>query len=133
MASIFKQQYTIKDSNGKTIKKKSAYWYIDYKAEGGIRKRVKAFKDKTAIAQLAAKLEKESELAEAGIIDRFKEHRQRPLTEHLRDFETSLIAKGNTEKHARVTVSRVERIFDAASLDYGLISQQAEYKSILVN
>ena len=112
MASIFKQQYTTRDSDGKVIKKKSAYWYVDYKAEDGTRKRVKGFKDKTATAQLAAKLEKEAELEQAGIIDRFKEHRQRPLAEHLRDFETSLIAKGNTEKHAKVTVSRVERIFD---------------------
>jgi len=112
MASIFKQQYTSKDSNGRTIKKKSAYWYVDYKAEDGIRKRVKGFKDKTATAQLAAKLEKESELEQAGIIDRFKEHRQRPLAEHLRDFETSLIAKGSTGKHARVTVARVKSIFD---------------------
>ena len=66
MASIIRQQYTIKDRNGKRIKKKSAYWYIDYKAAGGVRKRVKGFKDKTATAQLAAKLEKEAELAEAG-------------------------------------------------------------------
>ena len=67
MASIFKQQYTTSGKDGKRIKKKSAYWYIDYKATGGTRKRVKGFKDKTATAQLAAKLEKEAELAEAGI------------------------------------------------------------------
>ena len=68
MASIFKQQYTTKVKDPKTgeekrVKKKSVFWYIDYKAVGGIRKRVKAFKDKTATAQLAAKLEKEAEQA----------------------------------------------------------------------
>ena len=66
MSSIFKQQYTTKDQNGKRIKKKSAYWYIDYKAAGGVRKRIKGFKDKTATVQLAAKLEREAELAQAG-------------------------------------------------------------------
>ena len=53
MASIFKQQYTAKDpKTDKRIKKKSACWYIDYKGPDGIRKRVKAFKDKTATTQL---------------------------------------------------------------------------------
>ena len=91
MASIFKQQYTAKEpKTGKRIKKKSACWYIDYKAAGGTRKRVKGFKDKAATAQLAAKLEKEAELAESGIIDRFKEHSKKPLSKHLEDWRQSL-------------------------------------------
>lgn len=65
----------------------------------GIRKRVKAFKDKQATAQLAAKLEKESELAQAGIVKRFAEQRKKPLKEHLQDFRQSLIDRGNTEHH----------------------------------
>jgi len=44
MASIFKQQYTTRDKSGKKVKKKSAYWYIDYKTADGTRKRVKGFK-----------------------------------------------------------------------------------------
>jgi len=111
MASIFKQQYTAKDpKTGKRVKKKSAFWYIDYKAVGGIRKRVKAFKDKTATAQLAAKLEKEAELAESGIVDRFKEHRLKPLSEHLEDFRKSL---GDITKHAKQTENSLSRTFKA--------------------
>ena len=48
MASIFKQQYTTKDKNGKKVKRKSSYWYIDYKSSDGTRKRLKAYKDKQA-------------------------------------------------------------------------------------
>ncbi|MHC4259925.1 MAG: hypothetical protein ACYSTF_05890, partial [Planctomycetota bacterium] len=77
-------------------KKKSAHWYIDYKAADGTRKRVKGFKDKQATAQLAAKLEKESELAQAGIVDRYAEHRKKPLRQHLEDFHQALLAKGDT-------------------------------------
>ena len=99
MASIFRQKYTMKDENGKTIHKHTKHWYIDYKAGGGTRKRIKGFKDKTATAQLAAKLEKESELAEVGLIDKYKEHRKKPLSEHLTDFKASLTNKGSTEKH----------------------------------
>ncbi len=46
MASIFRQRYTVKDKNGKTIRKQSKNWYIDYKTAEGTRKRVKGFKDK---------------------------------------------------------------------------------------
>ncbi|HPS56210.1 MAG TPA: site-specific integrase, partial [Sedimentisphaerales bacterium] len=110
MASIFKQQYTSKDSDGNIIKKKSAYWYIEYKTADGIYKRIKAFKDKAATAQLAAKLEKDSELEQAGIVDRFKEHRQRSLAEHLEDFRKSL---GDTTKHAKQTETAIKKTFEA--------------------
>ena len=114
MASIFKQQYTAKDrKTGKRVKKKSASWYVDYRAAGGIRKRVKGFKDKAATAQLAAKLEREAELAESGIVDRFKEHRTTPLLKHLEDFETALLSDGLTEHHAMTTRKRAEQVIES--------------------
>ena len=118
MASIFKQKYTVAGNNGKRIRKQSQCWYIDYKTAEGTRKRVKAFKDKQATAQLAAKLEKEAELAQAGIIDRFKEHRKRPLAEHLADFTASLINKVTTEKHACLVYNRAKAIIDNCKFLY---------------
>ena len=118
MASIFRQRYTVKDKNGKTIRKQSKNWYIDYKAADGARKRVKAFKDKQATAQLAAKLERESELAQAGIVDKYKEHRKRPLREHLEDFLSSLQAKGNTLEYCNLTYYRAERICNGCKFLY---------------
>jgi len=110
MASIFRQKYTVKDENGKTIRKQSKNWYIDYKAADRTRKRVKGFKDKQATAQLAAKLERESEFAQAGIVDKYKKHRLRPLSEHLEDFRKAL---GDTTKHAKQTVKSVKKVFEA--------------------
>jgi len=101
MASIFRQKYTVTGENGKRIRKQSQYWYIDHKTAEGTRKRVKAFKDKTATVQLAAKLEKEAELAQAGIVDKYKEHCKKSLSQHLSDFRASLINKGTTEKQAQ--------------------------------
>ena len=118
MASVFRQRYTVKDESGKTIRKQSRYWYIDYKTADGTRKRVRAFKDKTATAQLAAKLEKESELAQAGIIDKFKEHRKRPLVEHLNDFKASLTNKGTTEKHACLVYNRAKAVIENCGFVY---------------
>jgi integrase len=111
MASIFRQRYTVEE-NGKRKSRQSKHWYIDYKAIDGTRKRIRGFKDKTATTQLAAKLEKESELAEAGIIDKYKEHRKRPLTEHLDDFKTSLLNKGTTEKHANLVYNRAKAVIE---------------------
>jgi len=118
MASIFRQKYTEKDSSGETICKQSRHWYIDYRAYGGIRKRIKGFKDKVATIQLAAKLEKEAELADSGIIDKYKEHRKRPLSEHLDDFKASLQNKGATEKHANLVFNRAKAVIDSCGFVY---------------
>src|SRR4030042_5634646 len=111
MAGVFKRKYT-KIVDGKRVKKQSLCLYIKYKDADGIERRVKAFKDKIASKQLAAKLEKDSVLAKAGVVDRYKEHRMRPLVEHLADFEQSLSAKGNTTKHTEQVVSRVRKIIE---------------------
>ena len=113
MASIFKQKYTSKDKAGNKITKRTTCYYIDYKAADGTRKRVKGFKDKTATRQLADKLEREAALAEVGIVDKYAEHRGRPLTEHIEDFRQSLLAKSGTAKHVRHTTNSVLRICQA--------------------
>ena len=110
MASILKQSYTVKDKNGKRIRKKSTFWYVDYKTEDGTRKRVKGFKDKAATVQLSAELERNAELAQRGIIDRYAEDRKKPLKQHLGDFHQSLLAKGNTVGHAKQTSTRAGEI-----------------------
>jgi site-specific recombinase XerD len=118
MASIFRQEYTIEGKDGKRVRKQSQYWYIDYKTADGTRKRIKGFRDKTATTQLAAKLEKESELAQAGIIDKYKEHRKKPLSEHLVDFKASLTNKGTTEKHACLVYNRAKAVIENCSFAY---------------
>ena len=118
MASIFKQQYTDKDESGNIVRKQTQNWYIDYKAADGTRKRVKGFKDKAATMQFAAKLERATELAQAGISDRYATHRKKPLAEHLREFKESLLNKSATEKHASLVHNRVKSIVDACHFVY---------------
>ena len=111
MASILKQSYTV-NKNGKRIRKKSAFWYVDYKTAEGTRKRVKGFKDKAATAQLVAELERKAELARTGIIDRYAEDRKKPVKQHLDDFYQSILAKGDTVTHAQLTKYRAEQIIN---------------------
>jgi len=112
MASVFKRKRRVKLPNGKTVIQQSAKWHIKYVDADGIERRATGFKDKTASQQLAAKLEKEAELTRAGVVDRYKEHRTRPLIQHLEDFRQSLLAKGCTAKHADQVTSRARRIVE---------------------
>ena len=114
MASVFRRKYT-KLVDGKKVKKQSKSWYVKYRDAGGIERRVKGYKDKIATQQLAAKLEKEAELAREGIVDRYKEHRKKPLVQHLADFRQSLLDKGDTEDYARLTHNRVKAILTACN------------------
>ena len=112
MASVFKRKYT-KVVDGRRVKKQSKSWYVKYRDAEGIERRVKAYKDKVASQQLAAKLEKEAELENSGVVDRFKVQRQRPLIEHLQEFRQYLLDKGNTKNYARLTHNRVMAVISA--------------------
>jgi len=109
MASIFKRKYT-KVINGKKVKKQSLKYYTRLTDVDGIKRTIPLFRDKTASEQKAAQLQKEIELAKAGVVDRFKEHRKRPLAEHLSDFRQYLFDKGDTQDYAKLTHNRVKAI-----------------------
>lgn len=110
MASVFKRKRKTKDANGRTVIRQSKCWHIKYIDENDIERRIKAFTDKAASKHLASTLEKESALARAGVVDKYKKHRKTPLAEHLNDWKNSLHAKGNTEAYVRLTVSRATKV-----------------------
>ena len=93
MARIFRQAYTI-NRNGKRVTRQSRKWYVEYRDGQSIRRRKPGFTDKQATQQLASDLEKQAAREEAGLVDRFAEHRKQPLTEHVKDWRTALLAKG---------------------------------------
>ncbi len=112
MATVFKRKRKVKLDNGKKVVKQSQKYYTRLTDADGIKRTIPLFRDKTASQQRAAQLQKEIELAKAGVVDRYKEYRKRPLREHLQDFEKSLLAKGNTKKHALQTVQRVKAVIE---------------------
>jgi len=112
MATVFKRKRKVKLADGKTVVRQSLKYYTRLTDADGIKRTIPLFQDKTASQQRAAQLQKEIELAKAGVVDRYKEHRKRPLREHLQDFEKSLLAKGNTKKHALQTVQRVKAVIE---------------------
>jgi integrase len=109
---------------------------VKYKDADGIERRVKGYTDKEATKQMAARLEKEAALANEGVVDRYKDHRLRPLKEHLEDFRRSLLAKGNTVGHADLVFARAKAVVEGCKFPFwGDISasQVAEYLAGLRN
>jgi len=109
MASVFKKKYR-QIINGEKVKKQSQKYYTRLTDNEGIRRTIPLYTDKTASLNKAIQLKKEFERAEEGIIDRYKEHRKRPLEEHLKDFKQYLLDKGDTKDYASLTHNRVKAI-----------------------
>ena len=112
--AVFKRRRKVKLANGKKVVRQSSKWYVKYRDADGIVRCVPGFTDKLASQQLEAKLVKEAERANVGIVDRYKEHRNKPLREHIEDFKTSLLTTGNTKKHALQTVQRVKAVIEGS-------------------
>lgn len=88
----------------------STKWYGQYTDAGGLTKRVPLSEDKTVAQQMLNKLVRQVELEKVGIRDRFAEHRQRPLSEHMADWEGSLRANGRAEEYIKLKMTRVQTI-----------------------
>jgi site-specific recombinase XerD len=105
-----KAEACIVDASGKAILKpgfkrkreKSAKFY------GRVNGRMEALhEDKDVAEQMLARKIREHGMAEQGITDPYREHRKRPLAEHVEDFRKYLLNKGNTQAYVGMTYSRV--------------------------
>jgi len=110
MASVFKPTYTKTDKNGKRVTRKSKKWYVKYRDAEGIVRKIPGYTDKSATQQLAAKLQREAELGQMGIVDPFEKHRKTPLSKHLEDFRQHLRDKNNSDHHVHQLTERTRSI-----------------------
>jgi integrase len=96
------------------IEEESRKWYGEYRDKDNNLQRVPLAVDKKAARQELARLEREAELARAGLADPDRsEQACRPLTEHLEDYRRHLEAKEDCPKHVRQTIACVERTLTA--------------------
>ena len=110
MATIFKQKYTKKNpTTGERETRESKKWYVRYRDEHGKLRTRAGYTDKAMTKQLATRLERDVMLRREGLADPFEEHRERPLTEHLQDFQESLERKERNESYVKMKVSRVRK------------------------
>ena len=113
MASVFKL--------GRDKGKRNTAWYFEYKDHLGKKRMKKGFTDKALTKQLAAKLEHEARQRRLGLIDAEKEElaesRNSAISVHLEDYRKSLVAKENSPKHVKLTLSRVRRIVEGCEFN----------------
>src|SRR5437763_1826367 len=109
MARIFKPTYT---KNGET-RTSSKYW-LEFYVSGRRKPHPLRVRDKNAAKIKAGTILHKAELRQSGAVAPFETHRERPLEDHLRDFETHLEQKDVTDKHRHERVAFV-REFVAAT------------------
>jgi integrase len=123
VGNLFRQQTVIyRTPDGKRCKAgtpgakryivKSKKWYWQ---NHGKREPLSESKE-TARSMLAVKVG-EAERASVGLEDRFREHRDRPLTEHLEEFGRFLAGKGNVAEHVQRTVSQCRAVLAGCQFD----------------
>jgi integrase/recombinase XerD len=114
MATLIRRHYTaIEPKTGRKVRKTARKWYGQYMDAEGVTRRVPLSANRTAAQQMLNAIVRKVEMAKSGIFDPFEEHRKQPLADHLRDWETVLKARGNTDKHVDMKVSRSRKILDA--------------------
>ena len=109
MASVFK----------KGTGRKNEPYQIEYTDHRGKRRRAVGYTDKRLSEQKAAQLEREAQLRRDGLIDPAEEKwakvKSLPIVDHLEAFQKSL--GKNTEKHVKLTMTRVKRIIKHACVE----------------
>ena len=97
-----------------SVRKGGRFWYYRFIDAPGVRHERMGCPDRHETGAMAAASESEAAKVKAGLIDpkalAFRDHESLPLAGHLADFESALLAKGGTRKHASVSRNRAERV-----------------------
>ena len=129
---VFRTSYKTRDGETRKARK----WYIELRDHLRTVRRFPAFTDKRQSEALGQQIERlvnyrvageqpdaalsrwlgqiparmRQRFADIGLLDAERASGGKPLVEHLEDFRQSLLAKGDTDKHAELAVSRIRRI-----------------------
>ncbi len=131
---LFHQTY--RDRNGQ--QRQSRKWYVEFRHDERTR-RLSLFTDRKASEEAARRIEQlialrvvrgvpdagltrfietlpasiRIKLVEFNLLDAHRVAVTKPIDEHLSDFESHLLCRGNTAAHARQTTSRARRLLEA--------------------
>lgn len=100
MASVYRRKYWVTTAAGKRERRTQPHYTIDVKdpATGKLR-HFRGLTDKKASVQEAARIEKELARGSVGLVDPFKEHRGRPLLDHVAEYVADLRGMGRDAKY----------------------------------
>jgi len=108
IGSLYKKSRRI---DGKRVKSKC--WYGSFvDPHTGKRTTKKLYSDKAASRRELDRMVEDAEKKAVGIIDRYAEHRTRPLAEHVSDYMDHCKHVGQSERHRHVKKVDLERLID---------------------
>jgi integrase len=97
---------------------KGKVWYFRFVDADGVKREQRGCPDRRVTEELARAAESEVAKVRAGIVDpksaRHQDEGRRPLDKHVADWHRSLVAKGDTPKHAHMVRSHALRILGLA-------------------
>jgi integrase len=119
MASVFKRGRWV-DAQGRRCAKgapgakwvESRFYTVKLHLPGEQPKFAKGYTDKGASEQLGGKLERAKAQGLEGLVDPYKQHRKRPLAEHIADWIGELRQLGRDEMYIAPCKARLERLAD---------------------
>ena len=118
MASVFKRKHWV-DASGREVAKgtpgarrvESRFYMVQYVLDGRV-KLVKGYTDRQSTEQLAARLERSKAQRAEGLEDPYKQHRGRPLAEHVADWVAELKQLGRDDVHVGQCAFRMGRLIE---------------------
>lgn len=111
MASLYRPSYTRKRPDGTRESKQCKKWWGKWRDRDGREQRKALSRNKKAAQLMLADLVRAAEMGRA-VADPYAAHRQRPLAEHLAEWQAELRAKGNTPKHVGTLLGRARRVIE---------------------
>ena len=105
MASARKKTWTKTLPTGKKVRYRSTKYYAFYRDGAGGQGRKAGYTDKKATLELARRLEVEAARKAEGLIDVSREHRKKPIGEHIEQYRLSLQGRVSA-KHLAETMRR---------------------------
>lgn len=112
MASIIKRRFKVKHPDGRVEVRQAKTWTIQYRDAAGKIKRVskvdgKRIRDKAVARQVAAELERDMAKGAVGMVDPYRKHKLRPLSEHVTDYTDALRLAGRSAKYVQNQANRL--------------------------
>ena len=97
MAWLVRRTYKVRLPDGTVERRKCDRWTIQYRDAAGRVCSKRAYSDKSASQQLAAKLQVALARGEQGLVDIYRAHKAGAFKDHVRDYVADLRATGHDE------------------------------------
>jgi integrase len=122
MASIYKKPVFVRDpATGERVKGKSRKWWGRFRDVDDREKRVPLAVDRAAAQAMLAEHVRRVEREKVGLIEATDEHRKKPISQHIVDYEKYLKAKANAPRYIALATGRLKTLI--AGCKFKTISQ----------